>query len=247
MKVSRLKPLKVAASILLAALCLHAAACSASKPKEETAAATPSPEKPAPPAPRQNAGQPPPAAAQPAPELSEASAEDLRECVRRVSRGALAVEEARAGDYVTGDFNGDDSRDIAVVVRPVKAKLAEINDELANWILEDPRRVQLPGVRPAALGPDEKPERVTVAPSDLLLAVVHGHKAEGWRNPAATQTYLLKNAVGAELRLVPRAEAQAARRAEGRAADLTGDVIGETLGSEPGYLYWTGAKYAWRR
>ncbi|HEX8500038.1 MAG TPA: hypothetical protein VF659_05545 [Pyrinomonadaceae bacterium] len=246
MKVSRLTLLKAAASTLLAALCLHSAGCSEPTRKDEPAAADAPAAKSAPPASRQN-GEPPPAvAARPGAEKAAASPEELRECVGRVSRGALVVEGGGEGSYVTGDFNGDDSQDVAVVVRPVRAKLAEINDELANWILEDPRKVQLPGVALAGLKPGEKPERVTVAQGDLLLAVVHGHRAEGWRNPAATQTYLLKNAVGGGLKLVTRVEAQAARRAEGRPADLTGDVIGETLANEAGYLYWTGAKYAWR-
>src|SRR5215210_6678383 len=56
-----------------------------------------------------------PTQASPRPELSEASPADLRECVRRVYRDAVNVEGSRPDGYVTGDFNGDGSQDIAVV------------------------------------------------------------------------------------------------------------------------------------
>ncbi len=133
-----------------------------------------------------------------------------------------------------------ESQDIAVVVRPRKGKLGEINDELANWILEDPREVEARDAGQAAtLKTSAAPARASVAQGDILLAVIHGHKAEGWRNPEATQTYLLKNAVGSGLRMTPRAEA--------RSRGATGDVISETLAGEEGFLYWNGARYSWRR
>lgn len=174
----------------------------------------------------------------PGPELVEASPEDLRACVKRVYREAVTVEEGRPDNYVTGDFNGDGSQDLAVVVRPARGKLDEINDELANWILVDPREVQTPDAAktPAKPGaqPDAAPGRVTVAQEDILLAIIHGHQAEGWRNPAATQTYLLKNAAGSDLKARPRAPGR------------TPDVISETLAGREGFLLWNGARYFWR-
>jgi hypothetical protein len=77
------------------------------------------------------------------------------------------------------------------------------------------------------------------------VAVIHGHQQTGWRNPQSTQTYLLKNAVGDTM------EMQRARAVSGETADkkslpiLHGDVIRETLTNKRGFLYWTGAKYAW--
>jgi len=188
---------------------------------------------------------PAPAQAAPGTELSEASPADLRECVERVYHDAVNVEGGRPEDYVTGDFNGDGSQDIAVVVRPGRGKLEEINDELANWILEDPRADPLPVVNKPALRPRERPPRVKVAQGELLLAVIHGHKEDGWRNPAARQTYLLRNAVGGELKKKTRAEALNALSSDGRPPHLTGDVISETLAREQGFLYWDGAKYIW--
>lgn len=190
---------------------------------------------------------PAPTQAPPRPELSEASPADLRECVRRVYRAAVNVEDGRPDGYVTGDFNGDGSQDIAVVVRPGRGRLGEINDELANWILEDPHEDPLQAVTSAASRPRERPPRAQVAQGELLLAVIHGHKADGWRNPAATQTYLLRNAVGGELKKKTRTEALFALGPDARPPYLTGDVISETLAREQGFLYWDGAKYIWHR
>jgi hypothetical protein len=191
------------------------------------------------------AATPAPTQAPPPPELSEASPADLRECVKRVYGHAVTVEEGRPDNYATGDFNGDGSRDIAVFVRPGRGMLREINDELANWILEDPREVQPPRAEKVSAASGERPPRVRVARGDLLLAVIHGHKGEGWRNPAATQTYLLRNAAGSGLKTSTRAEARDMLRAEGQPPSLTGDVMSESLAREQGFLYWNGAKYAW--
>jgi hypothetical protein len=83
-----------------------------------------------------------------------------------------------------------------------------------------------------------------VRQEDVLLAVLHGHGATGWRNPEARQSYLVRNAVGD--RLEPRSMEQAADALAGTGvARLRGDVIVEAIGGRPGFLYWTGAKYAW--
>ena len=192
-----------------------------------------------------SAATPAPTQAPPRPELSEASPADLRECVRRVYGNAVTVEEGRPDNYVTGDFNGDGSQDIAVFVRPARGMLREINDELANWTLEDPHAVQVPGAEKVSGLPGERLPRIRAAQGDLLLAVIHGHKGEGWRNPAATQTYLLRNAVGGDLKTRRRIEALDMLRADGRPPALAGDVMSETLAQEQGFLYWNGAKYAW--
>lgn len=188
---------------------------------------------------------PAPAQAPPRPELAEASPADLRECIKRVYGDAVTVEEGRTDNYVTGDFNGDGSQDIAVFVRPGRGMLREINDELANWTLEDPREVQGPGAEKVSRSPGERPPPVRVARGELLLAIIHGHKDEGWHNPAATQTYLLRNAVGGDLKMRRRIEALDMLRTDGRPPALTGDVMSETLAQEQGFLYWNGAKYAW--
>ena len=246
MKVSRRIVLHAVSSLTAAILFALMPGCAGSKrPDAEGTARDAQPPASVPTPSITSAATPAPTNAPPRPELSEASPADLRECVKRVYRDAVHVEEGRPENYVTGDFNGDGSQDIAVVVRPGRGKLEEINDELANWILEDPREDPLQVVNKAALKPAERPQRVRVAQGELLLAVIHGHKADGWRNPAATQTYLLKNAGGGELQKKTRTEALAALKPDGRPPHLTGDVISERHAREQGFLYWSGAKYIW--
>lgn len=177
---------------------------------------------------------------------SPPSAAELREVIARVYKDAVIVDENR-GNAVLGDFNGDNSEDIAIVVRPANRKLSEINSEFANWILEDPISVgEFIAVR-GGPHPVKEPSPAVVHSGDTLLAVVHGHQQAGWRNPQAIQTYLLKNAVG------DTPEMQHARAVSVETEDkkslptLHGDVIRETLANKLGFLYWTGAKYAWHK
>jgi hypothetical protein len=193
------------------------------------------------------AATPAPENATPTPTPVPPQESEIREAVARAYQGAV-VFDPKNGQTVVGDFNGDGSEDIAVAVRPAAGKLEEINSEMANWILEDPRQVAAPDPRKfdphqgvQTLEPPK--ERPRVAANDHLLAVIHGYKEQGWRNPDARQTYLLKNGVGVEMksegRLAARAEAQA------KTPRLLGDVIRERLGDEQGFLYWTGARYGW--
>ena len=197
---------------------------------QESAAATPAPEN-----------------ATPTPTPAPPQESEIRDAVARAYRDAV-VFDPKNSQTVVGDFNGDGSEDIAVAVRPAAGKLEEINSEMANWILEDPRQVAAPD--PRKFDPhqgvqtlDPPKERPRVAAGDRLLAVIHGYKEQGWRNPEARQTYLLKNGVGVEMktegRLAARAEAQT------KTPHLLGDVIRERLGDEQGFLYWTGARYGW--
>ena len=197
---------------------------------QESAAATPAPEN-----------------ATPTPTPAPPQESEIRDAVARAYQGAVVFDPKNV-QTVVGDFNGDGSEDIAVAVRPAAGKLEEINSEMANWILEDPRQVAAPD--PRKFDPhqgvqtlDPPKERPRVAAGDRLLAVIHGYKEQGWRNPDARQTYLLKNAAGIELkpesRLAARADAQT------KTPRLLGDVIRERLGDEQGFLYWTGARYGW--
>src|SRR5262245_10189423 len=71
----------------------------------------------------------------PAPEAAE-----VKQAVERVFKGIVTIETDRDPYFLAGDFNGDSSQDLAVVVRPSPGKLLEINDELAPWILVEPVR-----------------------------------------------------------------------------------------------------------
>jgi hypothetical protein len=174
-----------------------------------------------------------------------ASATELHEVVKRIYQDAVIIDAGRSDAFVVGDFNGDNSQDIVVRVKPNKGKLAQLNSEYANWILEDPHGVMIMDTHKDVQRFPEKPAPVAVRQNDGLLAVIHGHQETGWRNPKATQTYLLKNVVGDQM------EAQRARALLNATEDgkqlppLRGDVIRETLDGTPGFIYWTGAKYAW--
>ncbi len=160
-------------------------------------------------------------ALKPGPRPSDA---EVREAIIRNYEDAAVIDSSRATPFLVGDFNGDNSEDIAIVVKPGKGKLSKLNSEYANWILEDPRQpVHIKDLK-------SRPAPVTVTSKDSLLAVIHGVKSEGWRSAIAKQTYLLKNAAGESF------EKQSSRR---------GEVIREKLDGTDGIIYFTGAKYAW--
>jgi hypothetical protein len=174
---------------------------------------------------------------------------EVRAALQRIYKDAVVFDE-RAPRVVVGDFNGDGSEDIAIAARPSASKLSDLNDELANWIVADPRKVQAPDPRNfdphqgvQKLRPPD--ERARVEASDTLLVVIHGFKTEGWRNPEALQTYLLKNAAGMSMNTQARAEAQAVLHT--KTLHLFGDAIHENLRGESGFIYWTGASYGWIR
>jgi len=148
---------------------------------------------------------------------------ELRDAIKRNYEEVVTIDNSQSTYFVTGDFNADGSEDVAVVVKPAPGKLAELNSEYVNWILEDPQ---------VSAG-EKKPRTAAITRDDLLLAVVHGYSRAGWRNPSAKQTYLLKNAVAKEF----AAQEDPLRK---------GAVIREKLRGSDGVIYWTGAKYAWR-
>jgi len=160
---------------------------------------------------------------------------ELRDAIKRNYEDVVMIDSGKSTSFVIGDFNGDAAEDVAVVVKPGKGKLAELNSEYVNWILEDPHQVQ---------GREQKTSKVpvTITRNDSLLAVIHGIKGEGWRNAMAKQTYLLKNAVGERF---ATESGQQLNDGSKRLPLLRGDVIREKLDGADGIIYWTGAKYAW--
>jgi hypothetical protein len=206
----------------------------------ESPAATPSP------ALQDNAAPTPTPEPTPLPPAPPAA--EVRAAVARVYKGAVTAD-ASAGSAVVGDFNGDGSEDLVVHVRAAPNRIAELNDDLANWIVSDPRRVERPD--PRKFDPHQQVQKLTplaerprVAPADSLLVVIHGYKESGWRGPDASQTYLLRDAFGTDLRAQTRADAKFATLGR-NPPRLMGDVIRESLHGEQGFLYWNGATYGW--
>ena len=199
---------------LLIVLCLVALnACQRSTENQPTVSQLPSP-RVATETPRQ-AAQPPTDA-------------ELRTVIKRNYEDVVTIDDSRAIPFMIGDFNGDSSEDIAVVVKP--RKLSDLNSEYVNWILEDPHHL-------------EQSSR-NVRQNDLLLAVIHGHKGEGWRHEFARQTYLLKNAVGTDLETMSIKQLRSFGESS-KLPPIRGDVIREKQEGNSGIIYWTGGKYAW--
>ncbi len=169
------------------------------------------------------------------PDLRPPRVPEVVRTVERVFAGAVPGESVAAHQALSADFNGDRSPDLAVPVRVVEALLPAINDELANWIVQNPeQRAGLDAVQ-ARLA-------AKVGSQDTLLAVVHGVGAGGWRNPVARQGYLLKTTLDGELTAIAM-DRFARANAKVPHPRLWGDVLREVRGRR--YLYWNGARYLW--
>ena len=222
--------------LCIASACALSAACAGSQPRRQ-ALATEAPPPVEAPAPEANATPAAPEATN-AQKLLPPDDAEVRGAVERIFKGAVTVNSAPS--FAVGDFNGDDSQDLAVEVSPAPGRLEEINDELANWIIRDPFAPAPEGA--ASYGAARR--RVLVEETDALLAVIHGYGAEGWRDARATQTYVLKDAAGSSMKARAQKAALAAGE-EGRRPRLLGDVIDETVGGRAGFIYYNGAHYLW--
>jgi hypothetical protein len=181
----------------------------------------------------------PPPAYQPTPEStpvqlpvanSAPKRSEVQEAVRRVFKDAAVIDTNYNPGFLEGDFNGDGSQDIAVVLKPVK--LDEMNQELPPWLVRQPRTNKVDR------------ERAPITKNDTLLAVIHGFGANHWRDPEATQTYVLKDVVGNDLKVHSPKDFVTANSGR-KLPRAQGDLIGETLAGTPGYLYFAQATYSW--
>jgi len=164
-------------------------------------------------------------ALKPGPKLAE-----VQEAVKRVFKDAAVIDTKYNPQFLAGDFNGDASQDIAVILKP--AKLDQMNEQYPAWLLRDPLSEHSPRT-PLKIEKDE-----------TLLAVIHGYGANDWRDPEATQTFLLKNVVGSDLRVHTGKEFVTANSGR-KLPRPQGDLIGETLHGTPGYLYYFASTYSW--
>lgn len=162
--------------------------------------------------------------------------DEVKRAVARIFDKTAVAEVSLKSSFVAGDFNGDGSEDLAVLIKPNDTQLGEINNELANWVLEDPKNVTPRTNQRTA------PPRAHAEKDEILLAVIHGVGTNGWRNPEAKQTYVLKNQGATNMTAQTPTSAQTTY--DKRVA-LRGDVIGESINGKSGILYWNGGKYAW--
>jgi len=178
--------------------------------------------------------QPPPESATPKVEQQPPAPQaEVNEAVARVFRDAARPDSEHSPNFLSGDFNGDGSIDIAVILKPVPAKLDEMNQQFPPWILRDP-----------FVAPRRGAAQLKIAADESLLVVIHGYGPHGWRDPQATQTYLLKNSVGREISARSKTEVTSASHGN-PVPRLGGDSIAATLRGQTGYLYFNGAQYLW--
>ena len=187
---------------------------------------------------KQKTAEAPPAAYQPSPQSTPVrigvtqapKLPEVQDAVKRVFKDAAEVDRSYEPHFLAGDFNGDTSQDIAVIIKPVK--LEEMNQELPPWLLRDPLSNKPPTLR---LG---------IQKDETLLAVIHGYGTNDWRDPEATQTFVLKNVVGKDLR-VENAKDFVKAHSGKKLPRPQGDLIAETLKGNDGYLYYAASNYTW--
>ncbi|HYX31043.1 MAG TPA: hypothetical protein VE863_21080 [Pyrinomonadaceae bacterium] len=183
---------------------------------------------------------PTPSATQTINAASPPKTDEVVAALARVFDKSATLARTSAPTFLVGDFNGDGSEDIAVITKPNEDSLGEINNELANWVLEDPHDVPIPGTKAT----DIKPKPVRAEKADTLLAIIHGAGAQGWRNNQARQTFLLRNAAGADATVQTLNTLRTASFKQ-KLPPLRGDAILETVNGHRGLIFWTGAKYSW--
>jgi len=155
---------------------------------------------------------------------------EVEDAVKRVFKDAAVLDTSYNPSFLAGDFNGDGSQDIAVVLKPVK--LDEMNQELPPWLVRQPRAGRV------------ERRLVRIDKDETLLAVIHGYGANHWRDPEATQTFVLKDVVGNDLKVHNPKDFVTANSGR-KLPRPQGDLIGETVAGSPGYLYYAQATYSW--
>ncbi len=167
------------------------------------------------------------------PNLRAPKLPEVQDAVRRVFKDSAILDTSVSPNFLVGDFNGDATQDLAVVVRPAPGKFTEMNEEYPAWLLRD-----------ALLTDRNQRPNLTVDENETLLAIIHGFGNEDWRDPQATQTYLLKNAVAAKMSVSTAAEFLQSHSGR-KTPRPQGDIIGGKLRDSDGYLYYTNANYSW--
>ncbi|MEN3331957.1 MAG: hypothetical protein V7641_1322 [Blastocatellia bacterium] len=220
-------------SLLIAALCCFG--CT----KPEPSSATPSPQAQTASAPAKPVQQAEPVkqVKLPPPKLNE-----VEYAIKEAYQNSVTLA---ASQFFIGDFDGDGSQDIAAVVRPARGMLSQVNSEYARWKLDDPHQVIAPNLYKTAPRPSVKREPVRAKTGDRLLAVIHGEGPYGWRHAGVNNAYLLEHASGGHITVQPLQECFNAAQEKDALPNLRGDVIKERLTGSAGFLYYTGASYAW--
>jgi hypothetical protein len=182
----------------------------------------------------------PAAAATPAPKLPPPTQAEVTAAFQRVF-GSDLIAQSGSHSFIVGDFNGDESEDIAVIARPAPGKLDDINNELANWIIQDADKAFIPPPTKKVVVPPAQ-ERPRIAQDEEVLAIIHGYGPQGWRNSDARQAYLIKHAAATLLGTAPSISQKAIRAMK---LPVETEIIKQVRNNKKGFLFWTGGVYAW--
>jgi len=155
---------------------------------------------------------------------------EVQSKIKMVFKDAAVLHPNHNPNFFSGDFNGDASQDLVVIIKPVK--LEEMNEEFAPWLVRDPRSKISTRARPS------------IEKDEMLLAVIHGFGNNDWRDPEATQTFVLKNVVGNNMQVKTGKEFVEANTGR-KLPRPQGDLIGETIDGTQGYLYYATSNYSW--
>ena len=188
--------------------------------------------------PKRVAVEQPPPAYQPTPESTPVrigapaapKQSEVQDAIKRVFKDAAVLDPNYNPNFLAGDFNGDASQDIAVIIKPVD--LEKMNHEYSPWLVRAPRTNRVDRTR------------LKVTKDEVLLAVIHGYGVNDWRDPEATQTFVLKDVVGSDLKIQSGKEFAAANVGR-KLPRPQGDLIGETVQGTQGYLYYAVSTYSW--
>lgn len=168
----------------------------------------------------------------------------VEEAFRRVFGDDLVAQSddgSGQATFIVGDFNGDQSEDLALIVRPATGKLDDVNNELANWIIQDADKAFVPPPgKTVVVAP--KQERPRIEPGEQVLAIIHGVGPKGWRNPDARQAYIVKHAAATLQGTAPSISQRAIRAMK---LPVETQIIKEIRNNRKGFLFWTGGAYAW--
>jgi hypothetical protein len=178
------------------------------------------------------------------PKLPPPTKAQVKEAFSRVFGDNLVAQIDDAGGVTTvivGDFNGDQSEDLALLARPAPWKLDEVNNELANWIIQDADKAFIPPRGKTVVVPP-KQERPRVEAGEQVLAIIHGVGQGGWRSSDARQAYIVKHAAAAFEGTAPSISQKAIRAMH---LPVETEIIKEVRNNKKGFLFWTGGAYAW--
>ncbi len=178
------------------------------------------------------------------PKLPPPTKAQVEEAFHRVFGDDLVAqsdEGSGQATFIVGDFNGDQSEDLAVIAWPVAGKLDDVNNELANWTIQDADKAFIAPPSKAVVVPP-KQARPRVERGEQLLAIIHGVGPAGWRNPEARQAYIVKHGAATFEGTAPSISQKAIRAMR---LPVETEIIKEVRNGKKGFLFWTGGVYAW--